>query len=215
MKWSTNAWEHIQPIYQKIISMPFIQELTDGTLPLDKFQFYMAQDSHYLEHFGRSLSMIAARMPEIKDALAFIRFAEGAIVVENALHESYFKDFNIAVKGIMQPTCHHYAHFLKSTASTENIEVAVAAVLPCFWIYQEVGDYIYGQQKQTNNPYQKWIDTYAGEAYGQLVQQAIAICDAIAARCTESQQLSMREAFITASELEFQFWDSAYHLRKW
>lgn len=215
MKWSTNTWEQIQPIYRKIIEMPFIQELMDGTLPLEKFQFYIAQDAHYLEHFGRSLSIIAARIPEIKDTLAFIRFAEGALVVENALHESYFKDFSIADKGIMQPTCHHYTHFLKSTATTENVAVAVAAVLPCFWIYQEVGDYIYKHQKASNNPYQKWIDTYAGEEFSQLVQQAIAICDAIADSCTESQQVSMTAAFVTSSHLEFQFWDSAYHFRKW
>jgi thiaminase/transcriptional activator TenA len=215
MKWSTNTWEQIQPIYQKIIEMPFIQELMDGTLPLEKFQFYIAQDAHYLEHFGRSLALIAARIPEVKDTLAFIRFAEGAIVVENALHESYFKDFNLADKGVMQPSCHHYAHFLKSTAITENVAVAVAAVLPCFWIYQEVGAYIYQRQRASANPYQKWIDTYAGEEFGQLVQQAITICDAIAASCTESQQLSMTTAFITSSHLEFHFWDSAYHFRKW
>ena len=215
MKWSTKTWEQIQPIYQKIIGMPFIQELMDGTLPLEKFQFYIAQDSHYLEHFGRSLSVIAARMPDIKDLLAFIRFAEGAIVVENALHESYFKDFNLVDKGIMQPTCHHYVHFLKSTASLENVEVAVAAVLPCFWIYKEVGDYIYKQQQSDNNPYQKWINTYGGEEFGTIVQQAIAICDDIASGCTAAQQQSMTKAFITSSQLEFQFWDSAYHIRKW
>ena len=215
MNWSTKTWEQIQPIYQDIINMPFIKELMDGTLALERFQFYIAQDSHYLEHFGRSLSVIAARMPDIKDLFAFIRFAEGAIVVENSLHESYFKDFNLVDKGIMQPTCHHYVHFLKSTAAIENVEVAVAAVLPCFWIYKEVGDYIYKQKQSANNPYQKWINTYAGEEFGTIVQQAIAICDDIASSCTASQQQSMTKAFITSSQLEFQFWDSAYHLRKW
>ncbi len=53
MNWSTNAWEQIQPIYNTIIKMPFITELMDGTLPVEKFQFYMAQDSHYLEHFDQ------------------------------------------------------------------------------------------------------------------------------------------------------------------
>jgi thiaminase (transcriptional activator TenA) len=136
-------------------------------------------------------------------------------VVENALHEYYFKDFNLTDKGITQPTCHHYAHFLKSTASLESVEVAVAAVLPCFWIYKEVGDYIYKNQQSTNNPYQKWIDTYAGEEFNPVVQQAITICDSLASNCTTSQQHFMTDAFITSSQLEFQFWDSAYHIRKW
>lgn len=170
MNWSNNAWEQIQPIYNTILKMPFITELMDGTLPVGKFQFYMAQDSHYLEHFGRSLSIIASRIQDITDTLAFIQFAEGAIVVENALHESYFKDFNLTGKGVMQPACHHYAHTLKSTATLANIEVAVAAVLPCFWIYREVGNFIYRNQNSINNPYQKWIDTYAGEDFDALAQ---------------------------------------------
>jgi len=215
MNWSNNAWEQIQPIYNTILKMPFITELIDGTLPVEKFQFYMAQDSHYLEHFGRSLSIIASRIQNITDTLAFIQFAEGAIVVENALHESYFKDFNLTGKGIMQPTCHHYVHTLKSTATLANIEVAVAAVLPCFWIYREVGNFIYKNQKSLNNPYQKWIDTYAGEDFDVLVEQAIEISNRLSSNCTEAQQNLMTDAFITSSRLEFQFWDSAYNLKTW
>lgn len=215
MNWSTNAWEQIQPIYNTIIKMPFITELMDGTLPVEKFQFYMAQDSHYLEHFGRSLSIIASRIEDITDTLAFIQFAEGAIVVENALHESYFKEFNLSGKGIMQPNCHHYAHVLKSTATLANIEVAVAAILPCFWIYRDVGTFIYENQKSLDNPYKKWIDTYTGEDFNILAKQAIAIADRLASNCTTAQQHLMTEAFITSSHLEFQFWDGAYNLKTW
>lgn len=215
MNWSNNAWEQIQPIYNKIVQMPFITELMDGSLPIEKFQFYMAQDSHYLEHFGRSLSIIASKIENIADSLTFIRFAEGAIVVENALHESYFKTFNLTTKGVMQPTCHHYVHSLKSTVTLANVEVAVAAVLPCFWIYKEIGNYIYKNQNALDNPYQKWIDTYAGEDFDILAQQAIAIADRLASNCTKAQQDLMTEAFITSSHLEFLFWDAAYHLRIW
>ena len=215
MNWSNNAWEQIQPIYNKIVQMPFITELMDGTLPIEKFQFYMAQDSHYLEHFGRSLSIIASKIKNITDSLTFIRFSEGAIVVENALHESYFKAFNLTTKGVMQPTCHHYVHSLKSTATLANVEVAVAAVLPCFWIYKEVGIYIYKNQSALDNPYQKWIDTYAGEDFDILAQQAITIANRLASNCTKDQQDLMTEAFITSSYLEFQFWDAAYNLKTW
>lgn len=215
MNWSTKAWQQIEPIYQRIIEMPFITELMNGTLALEKFQFYMAQDAHYLDQFGRALALIGARAPRVEDSLAFIRFAEGAIVVEKALHESYFESFDLSDKGKIQPTCHHYVHFLKSTAVLNAVEVGIAAILPCFWIYKKVGDHIYHNQKSAENPYQKWIETYAGEEFGVLVQQAIGICDRIAAGCTEAQQLAMTEAFITAGRLEFEFWNSAYSLKRW
>ncbi|WP_416445737.1 thiaminase II [Leeuwenhoekiella sp. A16] len=214
MNWSTQSWNTIDSIYNNILELPFITELMEGTLAIDKFQFYIAQDSVYLEHFGRALALIAARAHEKEDILTFIRFAEGAIVVESALHESFFKEFNIEQKALPEPACHHYVHYLKSTAALDQVEVAMAAVLPCFWIYKQVGDYILKNQSG-NNQYQKWIDTYAGEDFGLLVQTAIAICDRVAKECTEKQQSKMTDAFITASKLEYMFWDNAYKLKIW
>lgn len=215
MNWSSRAWEQIIPIYQKIIEMPFITELTNGTLPLEKFQFYMLQDAHYLDQFGRALAIIGARTQSLEDSLAFIEFAEGAIVVEKALHESYFESYQLIEKGSIQPTCHHYGHFLKSTAALQPVEVAIAAVLPCFWIYKKVGDHIYQNQKAIDNPYQKWIETYAGDDFGVITQRAIDISNRISLGCTPLQQQSMTEAFVTASRLEYEFWNSAYILKRW
>ena len=215
MKWSETAWQQIEPIYQSIIEMPFIQELSNGSLPKDKFRFYMAQDAIYLEHFGRTLSLIGAKAHDINDALAFIRFAETAIVVERTLHESYFEDFGVTDKGTIQPACHHYIHFLRSTTALESIEVGMAAVLPCFWIYQRVGDHIVGQQPSANNPYQKWIDTYGGEDFAKAVKAAIDICDSAADNTTPQIQKRMTEALITSSHLEFDFWEAAFVGREW
>jgi len=203
MKWTEQAWKKIESNYSAILDMPFVQELANGTLPKNKFQFYMAQDSIYLEHFGRALALIGAKSHDIGDALAYLRFAEGAIVVENALHESYFQDFGVTDKGKIQPACHHYTHFLKSTAAMEPVEVAMAATLPCFWIYKKVGDHIYKGQQTFNNPYQRWIDTYGGEEFSDSVQRAIMICDLAAERATPVTRARMTEAFIHASHLEF------------
>ncbi|KFF73374.1 transcriptional regulator [Chryseobacterium sp. P1-3] len=215
MKWSEKNWLAIEDQYQSILEMPFIKELSDGSLPQEKFRFYMAQDSLYLEHFGRSLSLIAAKIPDLQDVLTFMQFAENAIVVENALHESYFKDFGLTDKGVLEPACHHYIHFLRSTAALESVEIAVAAVLPCFWIYREVGNYIYKTRNTVDNPYEKWIATYAGEEFSQAVDQAISICDRLADNSTQETRKKMSEAFIMATRLEYYFWEAAYELKKW
>jgi len=215
MKWSEHTWQAIEERYQSILEMPFIKELSEGTLPQEKFRFYMMQDSLYLEHFGRTLSVIAAKIHDIKDVLAFMRFAENAIVVENALHEFYFQDFGVTDKGVLEPACHHYIHFLRSTAALESVEIAAAAVLPCFWIYKKVGDYIYSHQNTVNNPYQKWIDTYGGDEFAVAVEQAITICDTLAENSTQEIQKRMTEAFVMASRMEYDFWEAAYELKTW
>lgn len=215
MKWSDYTWSQTENCYQSIITMPFIRELIDGSLPIETFRFYMAQDSLYLEHFGRALALVGAKANDIQDTLSFLRFGEGAIVVENALHETYFKEFGLTDKGTIQPACHHYIHFLKSTAAFEAVEIGMAALLPCFWIYKKAGDHILKYQQKENNPYQRWIDTYGGEAFGLLVQKAIDICDAVADRTTPEIREKMTQAFKTSAILEFDFWQGAYDNRIW
>lgn len=77
---------------------------------------------------------------------------------------------------------HHYTSFLTATAWSESYPVVLAALLPCFWIYAEVGKDIVNKSIP-NNPYQAWIDTYAGEEFHTAVRNVIATVDKVAARC--------------------------------
>lgn len=215
MKWSNAAWYEALPVYNAITAMPFIKELAAGTLDIEKFKYYMQQDAHYLEYFARTLAIIAAKVTDVNAMLDFICFAEGAVVVERALHDGYFKQYEVGERAAISPTCHHYVHFMQSTAYGADVTVAMAAVLPCFWIYKKVGDYILEHQTENENPYADWISTYAGEEFGSIVDKAIALCDAAAVTATATRQQAMTAAFVTASKLEFAFWDSAYKLEKW
>lgn len=215
MSWSKKAWKASLNIYEQIISMPFNQELAKGSLDLEKFKFYIAQDSLYLAEFGRALSLISGRSHTTQHMLDFARFAQGAIVVEQALHNSYFKKFGVAEGIPASPACQLYTQFLLTKASLDQVEVGMAAVLPCFWIYKEVGDHIYRNQQAADNPYRDWIETYAGEEFAGIVKRAIAICDEVAKNCSPSQQQAMTDAFVMASKLEWMFWDSAWRLEKW
>lgn len=217
MNWTDQAWEAILPIYQEILKMPFIEELKNGTLPLEKFQFYMLQDAKYLEHYGRALAALGSKAADNEMALDFFEFGKNALIVERALHEAYFKQFNLEPNQeiTIEPVCHHYIHFLKSTVAYDPIEVATAAILPCFWIYKEVGDHIYQNQNTENNPYKNWIETYSGEEFAEGVKKALQYSNYMAENSTEKGRKAMLEAFIAASRLEFKFWDAAYRNITW
>ena len=217
MKWTDQAWEAIQPIYQEILKMPFIEELKNGTLPLEKFQFYMLQDAKYLEHYGRALAALGAKAEDNEMALDFFEFGKNALIVERALHEAYFKQFKLEPNQeiTIEPVCHHYIHFLKSTVAYDPIEVATAAILPCFWIYKEVGDHIYQNQNTDNNPYKNWIETYSGEEFAEGVKKALQYSNYMAENSTDKGRKAMLEAFIAASRLEYKFWDAAYRNITW
>ncbi|GGF20535.1 thiaminase II [Echinicola rosea] len=215
MSWTSEAWERIAPLYDKIIYMPFNQELQKGTLPKETFKFYMTQDAFYLGEFGKALSTISGRLNDLDKVLAFSEFAAGAIVVERALHESYFKELGLPDEVDPSPSCLLYTNYIRNQAGFANIEKAAAAILPCFWIYKEVGDHIYAQQDGSDNPYKNWIDTYAGEEFATSVAKALEITDQLAEKASPELREEMFEAFEMASKLEWMFWDSAYRLEKW
>ncbi|MEX6686560.1 TenA family protein [Danxiaibacter flavus] len=214
MNWSEHAWNSIEQIYEKILDMPFNKELMAGTLTTERFRFYMMQDAHYLSAFSKVLAIIASKLPSA-ESLDFIRFAEGAVVVERALHENYFSAWQVSEIAEISPTCQLYTDHLFRRAYLDSVEVAIAAVLPCFWIYKKVGDHIYANQQKENNPYQQWIDTYAGEEFAISVKRAIAIADEKAAQLTPTQQQAMTEAFVKTTKMEWMFWDSAYGMERW
>lgn len=215
MKWSEKAWQAALPIYNSILSHPFIGELINGTLERQKFIFYIKQDSYYLSEYGKVLAGISARLSCSNDREAFLHFAGNSVAVENALHGSFLANAP-DVSGIpVSPGCLLYTGYLHQQLATKSIEEALASVLPCFWIYKKVGDFILENQSSSNNPYQHWIDTYGGEEFAIAVKRAVEICDRAAENASGNRQSAMTEAYVTASKMEWIFWDSAYRREQW
>lgn len=215
---SADAWKANLGLYETIRTMPFNQALADGTLTEERFKHYIIQDAHYLIAFGRSLAVAAAKADNPDGIIQFTEAAKIAIVVERALHADYFKRFGISTADFeatpLSPICHHYSNYLVATAWAEPYPVALAALLPCFWIYAEVGKDIHGRSA-ANNPYQAWVDTYAGKDFHDAVNGVIATTDRVAAKQSPETLEAMHHAFTRATQLEWMFWDSAWNLADW
>lgn len=211
--WSQQAWEAALPVYRKILEHPFVNELASGELPEEKFRFYLQQDSLYLAAYSRVLSHIASRLTRREHVAAFVRFASDGIAVEEALHRSYLKQ-DFTDPQAISPACLLYTSLLGSQA-TAPVEVEAAAVLPCFWVYQQVGRHILALQKGTDNPYRPWILTYADPVFEQSTAQAIALCDHLAECADPSLRERMSDIFVLCTRMEWMFWDSAYRMEGW
>ena len=218
MTFAQEAWQRIAPLYGAILDLPFNRELAAGTLSRERFTFYLLQDAHYLTYFARALAVTAARAPDSDALIQFAGSAREAVVVERALHEGFFRQYDIsaaeAAAAEPSPACAHYTHYLLATAYNAPYEVSVAALLPCFWIYWEVGKHLH-ETAAANNPYQAWIDTYADEAFAEGVKKVIVIGDQMAEAASPTVRDQMFRAFTRASQLEWMFWDSAYRLERW
>ena len=211
MKFSDSLWRQISPIYHKILSHPFNQELGQGTLEERRFLFYLEQDAYYLIGFSRALAFIAARADSSKIIHPFLTFALGALVAERELHAKFLGPLCDRERIEPTPACLAYVQYLMATTAIAPLEEAVAAVLPCFWIYREVGRHI-ALSAYECNPYSHWIATYSSQEFSEETDRAISILDEMAAHCPPLLLARMEKAFEQSALLEWHFWDDSYSL---
>lgn len=218
MNFSDTAWEKVARLRAAIHALPFNCELADGTLSAERFRGYITQDALYLGQYARILTLAGARGPDGTVLHAFASCALEAVAVEQALHEQYLAQFGAdaaqAANAEPSPDCLGYTSFLLATAYHEPWEVLVAALLPCFWIYWDVGNAI-ARRADPANPYRAWIDTYADEGFGEAVRTVIGITDRAAAETTAAVRTRMLTAFVRSTQYEWLFWDGAYQQRGW
>lgn len=214
MSFTNSLWTETRGLFEAILAHPFNRELANGTLDTERFAFYVQQDSLYLADYARALALLAAKAPDSTSAESLLRYAKEGIEVEQALHGHFFKTFNITPAGRQEPACFTYTQFLLACTALDSYPVGLAAVLPCFWIYREVGLHI-SRRAIVPNPYAAWIETYSDETFGLAVQRMLELTDAAADSASESDRAAMREAYIMSTRCEWRFWDDAYHLTRW
>ncbi|MHC9235259.1 thiaminase II [Pseudooceanicola sp. 502str34] len=205
-------------IRHQIHTMPFNRELAQGTLAPDIFRGYIIQDAHYLEGFARALALAAAKAPDAPTVAQLAGSAAGAIAVERELHGHYMGLFGVSEVDFAatEPSaaCDHYVSSLLRVAATGDFAETVAALLPCFWIYRDVGREI-AQHSAHENPYAAWIATYSGDAFDESVRRMLALTDRLGAAATDAGRARMHHAFARCCWHEWRFWDSAYHKEGW
>jgi len=218
MAFSAELWRSVEGIFARILEHSFLKGLTDGNLDEEAFRFYVVQDALYLRDFARGLAILGAKAPEDDWLVMFCEHAKEAIVVERALHESFFKEWGLTDEQVystpMAPTNLLYTSYLLRVAYERSFHEGVGAFLPCYWIYLEVGKAL--EVKGSPNPlYRRWIDTYSSAEYESVVRQVIAAADEIAGTLTDAQREAMRQHFVLTSKMEWMFWDMGYRKEGW
>ncbi|MFC4116613.1 TenA family protein [Nonomuraea zeae] len=212
-----DMWLRTAELMSAIHTHPFNVALGDGTLEPDRFAFYIVQDGRYLESFSKALATASARATDPADAAFYAQSAHAALAAERLLHAGYIEELGADAAAVAtSPTCLAYASFLQATALTAPYPVIAAAVLPCFWIYQDVGTALLSRTADApGHPYGKWITTYSDPGFAASVEQAKGIADRLAAAADPDTRAAMAEAYCRAAAYEWMFWDSAWRREGW
>lgn len=218
MTFTDELWRSIAPTYDAILAHPFLTGLADGTLHPDAFAFYLGQDALYLGHYARALATLGGRASIAGEVAMFARHAAGAIDVERHLHETLLPQLGVDPAALatteMAPVTLAYTSYLLATVHGGSYAEGVAAVLPCYWIYWEVGKHLV-RQGSPDPRYQQWIDTYGGAEFGVVVQEVLDVTDRLGARLEPAERARAAGHFRATSRYEWMFWNMGYRQERW
>jgi thiaminase/transcriptional activator TenA len=217
-RYRDELWGRIEPSYQAILEHPFVGGLVDGSLPEPVFQHYVVQDAHYLRDYARALAVTGARAAEDEQIVQFCQDAAGAIIVERSLHDGFLVGFgltSVQARGIpVMPTTLAYTSYLLRVVHQGSYAEAVAAVLPCYWIYARVGETLL--DRGSPNPlYRRWIDTYGGEAFQATVAAVLDVVDQLGSALSGAERDRFAAHVVQTTRYEWMFFDAAWRLENW
>ena len=218
-KFSAVLRRRSQRIWQGIESHPFLRELHAGTLPMDRFTYFILQDYVYLLDFAQVLCQGAAKSPDLETLELFARHALGAVEVERSFHASFGKTLGLSREQLDSvqkgPITQAYIGHLQSVAHSGRLGEIVAAVLPCYWIYGEAGRRLKKGAPSKPKIYREWIETYASEDFWKPVREQIQLMDTLGASAKPREKKLLVDQFVLSSRYEFMFWEQAYRLEQW
>ncbi len=209
---SAVAWEQTALWRSRIHELTFVRGLRDGSLAPDHFAYYLAQDALYLGSYSRVLARASALAPTETEQLFWATAARNCIQVEAELHRTWLQGQPPVEAG---PVTKAYVNHLLAASAGGSYGVLIAAVLPCYWLYADVGSALHDAWSKAGrdaaHPYAAWIETYADPAFAEATAQAISVADAVYAGASAAERSSMLRAFDDSAQYELEFFDAPRH----
>jgi thiamine-phosphate pyrophosphorylase len=209
--WSRKIWKKSGKIYDSILELKFLKELSEGTLSDEIFGRYIAQDEIYLKNYYHQMNMLAELMDDDQDRNLFLSFAQSGMEGEKAMHDMLIEKYGIDTEVTSSEVTSGYNAHICEGIATGNPCIALAAVLPCMWIYNMVGLHILQTAKLEDNPYKEWILEYGQEEFTNGVNQVLKMIDGLASKADKETREKMDYYYLKAALYEYAFWDYGYH----
>ena len=212
MTFSEEIRQAAQQYWDSSFNHPFVTGIGDGTLPLAKFRHYVLQDAYYLKHFAKIQARAASKAQDFTTIAELAEHATSTYAAELSLHQSFFEPLGISNEALAEfepaPTAYAYVSHMHH-ASEGTLGETIAAILPCYWLYYEVG-----QQLQGCTPdspiYAQWIATYSSEWFERVVFEQVDRLNDLAERASAEERERMKQHFVKSCYYELMFWQMGW-----
>lgn len=196
---------------------PFVKGIVDGTLPIKRFKYYMMQDAYYLKHYTKVLALAALKAKSNEDIHYYLESARFINEAELELHRTVFQELDVTDYEIENfqpaPAAYNYVTHMYNAAHNGDVAEAFAAMFPCPWLYQEIGDK-YRDAKPGVKLYADWIAMYSAPEFKESIEVKKAMMDRYAHEQPE-KMATFKAHFEKSCYYEWKFWEMPWTLENW
>lgn len=195
-----------------IYNHPFNRQLFKGTLSPAVFGRYLRDDYYYLHQFSSILQTLSKKKikPDLASQLQYL--AKNIINNELSMQLQYKEHLTNTTDYIPGPSISAYTDYLSKTIRHSEPSVALSAVLPCFWIYHQLGVRHKNFAKIDINPFQEWITSYSSSDFVKATKHLAKTVTLLGEQSTPAVQSKMRLAFKKSVQFELAFFEELYTL---
>lgn len=208
-----------RPIWEAILSHPFVEGIGQGTLPVEKYEFYLKQDYIYLIDFSRVFALASAKAQHLDDMGYFATLLDLTLNTEMDLHRRTCAEFGIQRDELENTppamVTLAYTSFLVKTCYEEPLPGIVAALMPCAWGYADIALHLKARGLPDVGYYRDWIETYASEdfvGWARWLQQRM---DAFAADASQPLRDHWLDLYAQSARFELMFFEMGWQRQMW
>lgn len=198
MSLAQRLWDINGDLAARIRIHDFVEGLGNGSLPVESFKRYVAQDAYFLEAFARAYAFCLANGTSRQDLYDFSELISG-IVEELKLHKSAAERLQIDLSRVTPVAAtKFYVEFLLNTARRGRLGETIAAMTPCMRLYAWLGQSL--AKTQVAPTYADWVKTYSDPGFEALAVRLETLLDRHA-----TDTPAIRANYRRAMELEHSF----------
>ena len=219
-KFTDSIYPRIKDLWSACLNHPFVQELGEGSLDLDKFKHWLKQDYVYLIEYARLFAIGTSKSHDLETMNSFAKGLDGVLFMEMDLHKSYAKTFSISEEELetteKSAINTAYTSYMLNKAQAGGVENVAAALLACSWSYNYIGlelAKVPGALEDKN--YGSWVKMYSSDEFTELNNNAMQLMDKLADGKPERELKILEDIIVKTGYFEYMFWDMCYKKESW
>ena len=207
--------------WEEMVTHPFVAEMGDGSLDINKFRNYFRQDYVFCADLVKLTSIaIAKAAPDYEAGKILNGFLTNFLSAENDLFLNGFHDLGVTAEQYRDteanPVTQAFGDFMVRTAYEGDFDDLIALFYVTEGTYLDWASRLINAGAQPNNAvYQGWIDIHSPAVLGDLVEWFAARLNDAADGASDEKRANLERIFHTTLRYEYQFWQACYHGHDW